>query len=65
MRKKWLAAVLSMVLLLTGTAALADQKATIHGGWLLLRDAPSYQGRVLSSYPTGTVVSVTSQSGIW
>lgn len=59
-----LALALAMIALM-GQAALADQKGTVRGGWLLLRNAPSYQGKVLSSYPTGTVVSVNSQSGGW
>ena len=49
---------------MTGTAA-AEKKGTVIGGWLILRDAPSYQGNQLSSYPSGTVVTITGQKGSW
>ena len=49
---------------ITGNAA-ADQKGTVRGGWLILRSQPSYEGKELSSYPTGTVVTITGKSGSW
>ena len=52
------------ICLLFGTA-LAEQTGRVHGGWLLLRDAPSYSGAVRSSYPSGTVVTITGQAGSW
>lgn len=46
-------------------AATADQKGTVVGGWLILRGAPSFNGAILSSYPSGTVVTITGQTGSW
>ena len=40
-------------------------EGTVYGGWLILRDAPSYDGNVRSSYPTGTVVTIRGQYGAW
>lgn len=43
----------------------AEKTGKVHGGWLILRSDPSYKGNRLSSYPTGTVVTITGQSGKW
>lgn len=40
-------------------------QGTIWGGWLILRDAPSYNGKNTSSYPAGTVVTITGKDGLW
>ena len=47
------------------TPAAAEKTGKVHGGWLILRSTPSYSGKQLSSYPTGTVVTITGQSGKW
>ena len=47
------------------TAAAAERTGKVRGGWLILRSAPSYSGKQISSYPTGTVVKITGQSGKW
>ena len=46
-------------------SAAADQTGTVFGGWLILRSKPSFSGAIKSSYPTGTVVTITGQSGSW
>jgi len=60
----FVSAVLLLCFFMGGTA-LAEKTGTVRGGWLILRDAPSYNGRKISSYPTGTVVKITGQSGKW
>ena len=47
------------------TTAAAEKTGRVYGGWLILRSAPSYSGKQISSYPTGTVVRITGQSGKW
>ena len=59
-----LAAALVFSCLLTGTA-WAEKTGKVHGGWLILRSEPSTRGRKISSYPSGTVVRITGQSGKW
>ena len=46
-------------------AATAEQKGVVRGGWLILRAAPSFNGAIRSSYPSGTVVTITGQTGSW
>ena len=58
------AAALFFCCVLCGTAA-AEKTGKVRGGWLNLRSEPSYSGKKLSSYPTGTVVTITGQSGSW
>ena len=45
--------------------ASADMTGKVIGGWLILREAPSPNGRQLASYPKGTVVVIVGQSGSW
>ena len=45
--------------------AVAEQTGKVFGGWLILRSAPSFSGAIKSSYPTGTVVTITGQNGAW
>lgn len=47
------------------SCAYAEETAKVKGGWLILRDAPGYDGQVLASYPTGTVVTILNKSGSW
>ena len=54
-----------IILILGGTAASAEKTGKVKGGWLILRDAPSYSGKQIASYPVGTVVTITGQSGSW
>ncbi len=58
------AAVLFFFCILCGTAG-AEKTGKVRGGWLNLRSEPSYNGNKVSSYPTGTVVTITGQSGNW
>ena len=46
-------------------ASYAEKTGKVHGGWLILRSMPSYSGKQLASYPSGTVVKITGQSGSW
>ena len=54
-----------LVMVIPCTMALADQTGVVKGGWLILRAAPSFSGRIKSSYPTGTTVTITGQTGSW
>lgn len=58
-----------MVILLTAilpcTNALAEKTGVVTGGWLILRAAPSFGGTIKSSYPSGTIVTITGQVGSW
>ena len=60
-----LAAVIMLLLSVIPVSVSAEQTGTVHGGWLQLRESPSFQGRVLASYPTGTIVTIVSQNGSW
>ena len=60
-----LALMLCLAVLLPCGTALAAQTGTVHGGWLILRSQPSYNGAVISSYPIGTVVTITGKQGSW
>ncbi len=67
-KKRFVAALVSAVIFLCSfmpVVAFAEKTGTVRGGWLILRDALSYSGRKISSYPTGTVVTITGQSGKW
>ena len=55
---------LAVTLLPMGVASAATT-GTVKGGWLILRSAPSFSGAIRSSYPSGTVVTITGQSGSW
>lgn len=65
--KRWLAAMMALVLvlMLLPVSSVAAQYATVKGGWLRLRNAPSFDAQTLASYYTGTVVEVLGTSGIW
>lgn len=64
---RFFALVFAAVIIICTFAGCAEAEKTgkVHGGWLILRSDPSYKGRRLSSYPTGTVVTITGQSGKW
>lgn len=47
------------------STAFAEKTGKVRGGWLILRSMPSYKGQQISSYPTGTVVTITGQNGSW
>lgn len=71
MLKRLLALCLTLMLV-AGAVALPVQEAqaasttaTIKGGWLRLRSGPSYQHSTITSYYTGTVVTVLGSSGVW
>ena len=54
-----------LLVFLWAVPAFAATYATIFGGWLRLRSYPSYESAVLTSYPSGTVVTVLGQSVGW
>ena len=69
-RKQITAILAAMILMLTAilpicTARAEDQKGVIKGGWLILRGSPSFYGAILSSYPSGTTVTIKGKSGAW
>lgn len=57
--------VFAVSLFMFAAGAAANDTGTVFGGWLILRNAPSYSGKIISSYPTGTVVQITGRSGSW
>ncbi len=59
------ALVLALAAILPAGAALAEKKGTVKGGWLVLRTAPSFNGTIIASYPSGTVVTITDKVGSW
>ena len=65
--KRWLAAMMALVLLLMllPVSSMAAQYATVTGGWLRLRSAPSFDAQTLASYYTGTVVEIIGTTGAW
>lgn len=46
-------------------ADAANMTATVKGGWLRLRSAPSTTASVINSYYTGTKVTILGSSGNW
>ena len=68
MKKRILALAFAFVMITAISAAspaLAEKTGTVFGGWLILRASPSFSGTILSSYPAGTVVTITGQNGSW
>ena len=67
MKKRFLSALLLMILLCSAcvVSASAASYGTVFGGWLRLRANPSYDAAVITSYPTGSVVTVLSKSKGW
>lgn len=73
MSKKFLKQFLALCLALTlfvslaprGAEAATTTTATVKGGWLRLRAAASFSAVTISSYYTGTVVTVLGTSGAW
>ena len=75
--KKWISVLLVLALLAGAVAvpaALASgtdnnrgkaTSATVVGGWLRLRDTPSFDGVILGSYFTGTKVTLLGSTGSW
>ncbi len=57
--------VLAVSLSVLSVSSAANDTGTVFGGWLILRNAPSYSGKIISSYPSGTVVQITGRSGSW
>ena len=68
-QRQYILILTAFVIMLTSvmscTAAQADQTGVVKGGWLILRAAPSFGGKIKSSYPTGTIVSISGQVGSW
>ena len=54
-----------MTVVLPAGSALAEKTGIVKGGWLILRAAPTFSGKIRSSYPTGTIVTITGQVGSW
>ena len=67
-KKQGIALLTVLMLILTAavpvTSAMAET-GTVVGGWLILRAGPSFSSTIISSYPTGTVVTITGQTGAW
>ena len=54
-----------IVLPQASATATGTQTAVVHGGWLRLRAQPSFDAETLTSYYTGTVVTVLQTTGSW
>ena len=54
--------ILATAVLPFGTA-LAEKTGVVKGGWLILRSQPSFSGKIRSSYPSGTIVTITDRAG--
>ena len=54
-----------LVLVLVTFSASAATTAYVTGGWLRLRDAPSYDSNTIASYYTGTKVTILSSGDGW
>lgn len=54
-----------LVCAFTFGSAVAEKTGKVHGGWLILRASPSFKGKQISSYPSGTIVKITGSSGSW
>ena len=68
MKNKGLALLVLLVMALTAVmpfSTAAAETGTVVGGWLILRGAPSFNGAVIASYPSGTVVTITGKTGAW
>ncbi len=67
MKSKKIVSLLLLTVLLICLAApgLATTYATVVGGWLRLRAEPSYEAKTITSYKTGSVVTVLSEEGGW
>ncbi len=68
--KRFLAMGMMMILLvgmliIPATSMAANNTAVVHGGWLRLRAQPSFSAQTISSYYTGTVVTILSTSSEW
>ena len=59
-----LAAVIILTAVIPCGTALAET-GTVIGGWLILRATPAFSGTIISSYPTGTVVTIKGKTGSW
>ena len=57
--------ILGMVMVPVETAKAASTTATVKGGWLRLRAEASFDAETISSYFTGTVVTVQGSIGKW
>ena len=64
-RRMLIAACILFAVIFTLGAAAAETTGKVHGGWLILRSAPAYSGKKISSYPVGTVVTINGKSGSW
>lgn len=64
-RAALLAALIILLAAVLPCGALAAKTGTVKGGWLILRASPSFSGKIISSYPSGTVVTITGQVGSW
>ena len=70
MMKRFGALALAVLLALAATltavpSARAESVAYVVGGWLRMRNAPSFDATTIASYKTGTAVSVLGASGSW
>ncbi len=59
------ALMIAMTAVLPCCTAAAETTGTVTGGWLVLRASPSFSGKILASYPSGTVVKITGKTGSW
>lgn len=71
MKKRLLALCMALLIAMSVVALPAEQAqaasttATVKGGWLRLRAAASYDAATITSYYTGTVVTILGSAGKW
>ena len=56
---------IALVLAVMMVGSACAETRTVTGGWLRLRTAPSYSAATITSYPTGTQVTVLGESNGW
>ncbi len=68
MKKRLLSILLAaamLVAMLPMAAQAAPSKGTVVGGRLRLRQSPSLQAAIITSYPTGSLLTITGSTGDW
>lgn len=58
-------AMLVVVAVPTASFAVTNMVGTVHGGWLRMRSAASFNASTVASYYTGTVVNILGSTGGW
>lgn len=60
-----LVAILLLGVVIPAVSVAETKTGVVHGGWLRLRSAASFDASTITSYYTGTVVTILSTTGSW